>query len=198
MSEPYSAIAQVTIERAALISYLDDAPSPASAWDDWRRTGGEWYDFSWDRDFPGYLARVDARLAGTNRHVIRHLIEPDILPGTQRCAYDAPTRRFTFATLMLADNLEDVVLFLAAARGLARYMHGGDSGFALVQDYLWGSPPETLAAIAIEARRSAFLDPQRDAAAHERNARAAIAIFDDIKDAAGAPGRVIDQLDEIR
>jgi hypothetical protein len=46
--------------------------------------------------------------------------------------------------------------------------------------------------------RPGFLDAQRDAGAYERDAVAAMAVFDDIKDAAGAPDRVIDQLDELR
>jgi len=34
MSEPYAALAQVTIERAALIAYLAAQPPTASQWDD--------------------------------------------------------------------------------------------------------------------------------------------------------------------
>ena len=198
MSEPFSAIAQITIERPALIACLEDTPSRATDWTDWRQIGGDWHDFSWDTDLPDYLAQVDKRLAGSYRHVIRHLIEPDILPGTERCTYDAPHRRFTFATLMIAENLEELLMFFAAARGLAKYMEAGATGFAIVQDYLWSQPAATLAVLQIEHGRSAFLDAQTDAAIYQQCAAAATAVFDDIKAAAGAPGRVIDELDALR
>ena len=199
MSEPFSAVAQVTIDRDALITYLDAPPRPASGWSDWRRIGGEWHSFSWDKDLPEILTSVDKRLAGSYRHVIRHLIAPDMLPGAERCAYDAATRHFTFATLMLSENIEELVLFCAAARGLTAYMSDAATGFAVVQDYLWGKTPHTLAALQIgPADRSEFLDAQADAVTFGRHADAAIAVFDDIKAAAGAPGRVIDELDQLR
>jgi hypothetical protein len=198
MSEPFSAVAQVTIERPALVAYLNDAPSRASGWSDWRRIGGEWHGFSWDNDLPGYLASVDRRLTESYRHAVRHLIAPDIVPGTERCAYDAPHRRFTFATLMISENLEELLMFFAVARGLAKYIDAGATGFAVVQDYLWGQPAATLAVLQIEPGRSAFLDAHADAAIHQRCAAAATAVFDDIKAAAGAPGRVIDELDALR
>ena len=40
MSEPYAALVQVTIEKAALIAYLAARPQLASQWSDWRRIGG--------------------------------------------------------------------------------------------------------------------------------------------------------------
>lgn len=197
MSEPFSAVAQVTIERPALIAYLEGAPGRATDWSDWRRIGGDWHGFSWDKDLPTYLAQVDKRLTGSYRHVVRHLIEPDIVPGTQRCAYDAPHRRFTFATLMISENLEELLMFYAAARGLAKYMDAGATGFAAVQDYLWSSPASTLAVLQIGPSRSEFLDAQADAVTYQHDVSAATAVFDDIKDAAGAPGRVIDELDAL-
>jgi hypothetical protein len=198
MSEPFSAVAQVTIARPALIACLEDAPSRATDWSDWRRIGGDWHDFSWDKDLPGYLARVGERLIGSYRHVIRHLIEPDILPGTERCVYDAAQQRFTFATLMISENLEELLMFWAAARGLAKYMDAGATGFAVVQDYLWSQPPEILGVLEIAAGRSAFLDARTDAAAYQRHVAAATAVLDDIKASAGAPDRVIDELDTLR
>jgi len=199
MSEPFSAVAQVTIGRDALIAYLDAVPMPASNWSDWPRIGGEWNDFSWGRDASACLERVDARLAefGNHREAIRHLIEADIVPGTERCQYDAATRCFTFATLMFAADVEEVALFFAAARGIASFADKSAPGFAAMHDYLW-STTWTVAAMQIgPSGGSRFLDPHADAA-YERYIRDAIAVLDDIKAAGGAPERVIDELDQIR
>jgi len=193
MSEPYSAVAQVTIERARLIAYLDAAPKPARAWTDWSRIGGEWHGFSWERDLPKYLERVDQRLVGSYRQVIDHLIAPDILPGTERCSFEHSSGRFTFATLMLSENLEEILLFFAAARGIAAYMRGDDGGFAVMQDFLW-STEWTLAVMQIAADgRSEFVDSRADA--HVRCIGAATAVFEDIRDKGGDPMRVINDLD---
>jgi len=88
-------------------------------------------------------------------------------------------------------------MFWAAARGLAKYMDAGATGFAVIQDYLWCQPPEILGVLEIAAGRSAFLDAKTDAATYQRHVDAATAVLDDIKDAADAPGRVIDELDTL-
>ena len=54
MSEPYAGLAQATIERAALISYLETPPQKASHRHDWERIGGQWHGFAWDTDFPRF------------------------------------------------------------------------------------------------------------------------------------------------
>jgi hypothetical protein len=198
MADFFSAVAQATIERGTLIAYLEAAPIPASRWTDWARIGGAWNDVAWDADLPAYLASVDERLTDCNRDVIRGLIEPDIAPGTQRCDYDAATQRFTFATLMFSVNLEDHLLFFATARGIAGWMRDDQTGFAVMQDYLWSAPPRTVAAMAIgPGGRAGWLDAQADAADHRQAAAAAAAVLDDIKAAGGNPDLVIDDLDEL-
>ena len=199
MSEPFSAVAQVTIDRDALIAYLDAAPIRASNWSDWPRIGGEWIDFSWDRNASACLAHVDARLGAfaNHREAVRHLIEADIVAGTQRCQYDTVARRFTFATLMFAPDVEEVALFFATARGIATFADKSDTGFAVMHDYLF-STTLTVAAMQLGPYGgSRFLDPRMDVT-HPKYVRDAVAVFDDIKAAGGAPGRVIDELDQIR
>jgi len=198
MSDPFSAVAQVTIGRDALIAYLDAVPAPASRWRDWHHIGGEWNEFAWDRDATACLRRIDARLAefGDHRAAVRHLIEADIVPGTQRCQYDPARRRFTFATLMFAADVEEVALFFAAARGIASSADAAAPGFAAIHDYLFSAT--TVAAMQIGPDGgSHFLDPQEDGV-RQRYVRDAIAVLDDIKAAGGAPARVIDELDQIR
>jgi hypothetical protein len=198
MSEPYSVLVEVTIERDALIAYLDATPRPAAAWSDWSRIGGEWLGFSWDKDLPRILQGAGDSLVGSHRDVIAAIIAAEDLPGCERCAFDAATRRFTFGTLMFSHNVGDIVRLFAAARGIGEFMRDGQSGFAVVLDYLWSEPTWTLAAMEIAAERSRFLDAQADAASWERYARAATAAFDDIKAAGGAADLVINNLDRLR
>jgi hypothetical protein len=75
-------------------------------------------------------------------------------------------------------------------------MNAADLGLAVVQNYLWGQPVQTLAAMQIGPNgRSEFLDAQ--AGAFARHASMATAVFDDIKNKGGDPSRVLDELDRL-
>src|SRR5262249_52334377 len=130
MSEPYAALAQVTIERPALMAYLAAPPQKSSQWGDWDRIGGQWTGFSWDADLPRVLATADTWLGASYRHAVRWVLESAEAPAIGRCTYDEATRRFTFGTLTFAQNLNDIVCFFTVARGLAAYMRDPQSGFA--------------------------------------------------------------------
>jgi hypothetical protein len=198
MSEPFSAVAQVTIGRGALISYLDATPKSSRQWDDWSLIGDEWYDFSWETDLTRTLEAVDRRLKRSYREIISDFVETDeIMPGCERCSYDEASELFTFGTLMFSENVEDITLFFAVARGMADFMQGEEAGFAVMRDYFWGEPPWTVA-LDLAAGRSRFLDPQADAASFERHVGAAVAVFDDIKEGGGDLARVINQIDSLR
>ncbi len=181
MSEPYAALAQVTIERAALIAYLGAQPRTASQWDDWSRIGGRWHGFSWESDLPPVFVKADRWLGDSYRHAVRSVLEASEAPALGRCSYDEASRRFTFGTLTFSENLNDIVFFFAAARGLAAYMRDAESGFALVRNYLWDNGSGTLAVMGIGAEGySHFLDAQDDAPAYEQHVRDATAVFDEL------------------
>jgi hypothetical protein len=208
MSEPYAALAQVTIERAALVACLDAPPRPASHWDDWSRIGGAWHNFSWEEDAPRILRKVDGSLGDSYRRAVRGILQYAEAPALARCSYDEANRCFTFGTLTLSENLNEIVLFFTVARGLANHLHDADSGFALVHNYLWGDSQETAAVMGLGADgHSYFLDRQDDAPAYDQHVREARTVFDDMyavyaKLAESAVGKagppVIDDLDQLR
>jgi hypothetical protein len=156
MSEPF-ALAQVTIDRAALISYLDVRPRSASQWDDWSRIGGGRHGFSWESDLPALFATVDPWLGDSYRPAVRRVPDAFEAPALGRCSYDEASRRFTFGTLTFSKNLNDLVFFFAAARGLARYLSNSQ----------WASPSCTMVCIrpaegrAVEKAQGADHDVDR-------------------------------------
>jgi hypothetical protein len=197
MSEPYAALAQVTIERAALISYLDARPRMASQWSDWSRIGGRWHGFSWEEDLPAVLVKADRWLGESYRHAVRTVLEASEAPALGRCSYDEPSRRFTFGTLTLSRNLNDIAFFFAAARGLAAYLRDAGSGFAVVHNYLSDNEHGTLAVMDLGADGySCFLD----APAHQQHVADATAVWDDIYQAYAKLGHlgIFDELERLR
>ncbi len=181
MSEPYAALVQVTIERSALIRYLDARPRSPSQWNDWRRIGGKWHGFSWDEGLEKVLARVDEGLGASYRDAVHQVLDASEIPAAGICSYDAKIRRFSFGTLTFSENLNDIVFFFAAARGLAEYLGDRESGFALIHNYLWGDDRRTIAVIGLGASdHSYFLDPAADASAYQQHVAEATAVFHDI------------------
>ena len=151
MSEPFAALAQVTIERTALIAWLDARPRSASQWDDWSRIGAQWHGFSWESDLPPLLAKADVWLGDSYRHAVRGVLDASEAPALGRCAYDEASRRFTFGTLTFSQNLTDMISFFATARGLAPYLRDPQSGFAIIHNYLWDNGDGTVAVMGLGA-----------------------------------------------
>jgi hypothetical protein len=181
MSEPYAALAQVTIDRAALTAWLAARPQSSAQWSDWRRIGGHWHGFSWDDDLAEVFAKADRWLGRSYRDAITEVLRASEAPALGRCSYDEASRRFTFATLTFSENLNDFVMFFAAARGLSPYMHDPQSGFALVHNYLWGDRDHTIAVMGLGADGHCyFLDAGEDASAYQKHLRDAIVVFDDV------------------
>jgi hypothetical protein len=196
MSEPYAGLAQVTIERPALMAYLAAQPQKASHWHDWERIGGQWHGFAWDADLAPVLSRVDAWLAASYRQAVHTVLAWSEAPAIGRCVYDDAAQRFTFGTLTLSQNLNEIVFFFAVARGLATHMRDDQSGFAVVHNYLWKGS-DTLAVMGLGADgHSAFLDADRDAPAWEQHRSDAIAVFSDIFRSYAAGGR-LDVFDKV-
>ncbi|MGY8711282.1 hypothetical protein RAD16_36600 [Bradyrhizobium sp. 18BD] len=190
MSEPYSALAQVTIERSALIRFLDARPRPASQWNEWSRGGGQWHGFSWDQDLPPVLARVDEWLGASYRHAVRWVLKFSEAPALGRCTYDAATQLFSFGTLTLSENPNDIVYFFAVARGLAGYVRDRQSGFALVRNHLWVNGDSTLAVMGLGAEGHChFLDASGGSSAYGEHVRDATLTFDEIYKRYAALGR---------
>jgi hypothetical protein len=187
MSEHYSALAQVTIDRPELIAYLDGIPRQTGHWDDWGVLGERTY---------GGLARVDQRLSmGAYRYQIRRIFQGCASIG-RFCQYDDAVKTFTFGTFFFSEDVDDLAFFFAIARGLSRYMHGSESGFAVVEKVLWGDGP--CAVMEIGAGRSLFLDEDIDTA-YPARLQQATATFDGFKSAYAVENPVpIDQLDVVR
>jgi hypothetical protein len=187
MSEHFSALAQVTIDRNELISYLDGTPRLTSHWDDWDAIGERTY---------GGLARVDTALRmGVYRYQIRRIFSTCDSIG-RFFQYDDATRCFTFGTFFFSEDVDDLAFFFAVARGLARYLHGSDSGFAVADRVLWGEGPQLL--MELSPGHSRFLEAAGGEAFARRREQAA-ATFEALKMAYGVENpRPIDQLDAVR
>jgi hypothetical protein len=187
MAEHYSALAQVTIDRPELVAYLEGIPRLTGHWDDWCALGERTY---------GGLARVDRRLGqGTYRYQIRRIFQTCDSIG-RFCRYEESTRTFTFGTFFFSEDVDDLAFFFAVARGLTRYVHGGQSGFAVAEKILWGDGPR--AVMEIGPGRSRFLDAARDEAYAARLEQAG-ATFEALKRAYSGENPVpVDELDCVR
>jgi len=177
MSEPYSAVMQVTIAKPRLLAYFAQAPVPASRWSDWPEIGGDWHSFDFATGLAKLLTEVDSKLGGDYLACHRRLLNPD-MPALSRLQYDQVEGTFTFANMMLSENLAGIIEFLAVMRGIAPFMAGGDRGFALVHDYLWGHRPVTV--IGLEPGASRFLNNAQSIAHYEQSLRQGIAVLDRI------------------
>jgi len=187
MAEHFSALAQVTIERSELVAYLDGTPRLTGHWDDWDAVGERTY---------GGLARVDDALRmGVYRYHIRRIFSKCDSIG-RFFQYDDATRTFTFGTFFFSEDPEDLAFFFAVARGLARYMHGEDAGYAVVDRVLWGGGSHLL--MELGPGRSRFLQSPGDEAYARRRAQAD-ATFEALMMLYGVENpRPIDQLDAVR
>jgi hypothetical protein len=187
MSEKYSALAQVTIDRSELIAYLDGTPRSTRHWDDWGALGERRY---------GGLARVDQWLGmGAYRYQIRRIFAKSISIG-RFCRYEESTSTFTFGSFFFSEEPDDLALFFAVARGLSRYLHGRQWGYAAVDNVPWGQAPR--AVMDIGPGRSRFLRPSEQGAYLERSRRAS-ATFDVLTRVyASEDVAPIDHLDAVR
>jgi hypothetical protein len=187
MSEHYSALAQVTIDRHELVAYLEGVPQQTAHWDDWGMLGSRTM---------GGLARVDHRLAmGAYRYQIRRIFQGCASIG-RFCQYAEATKTFTFGTFFFSEDVDDLAFFFAIARGLSRYMRGSESGFAVAEKILWGDGPR--AVMELSAGRSYFLDADIDTA-YPARLQQATAAFEGFKTAYAVENPTpIDQLDVVR
>lgn len=155
MSEPDSAFMKFRISRATLVRWLDAPPSRASRWSDWRAISGQWY-----TDGKTTLAEAaepvvadivqdaDTEIARftDNRQFVRRLLnDPNRLgdPGDpddqlQIAAFDDHGEYFLAGTIEYSQNLIDIIVFLAIARGAADYFDASDHGVAIVHNFIWG------------------------------------------------------------
>jgi hypothetical protein len=150
MSEPDAAFMKLKIERADLLSWLEDRPPPASGWSDWRDIGGEYYGAGGHHDiadipaaeFNGYLAQCDAQLRryATNRQALRELFDPSEDPFIIRVAYDEARREFVAGSLAYSENLCDYIVFFTVARGAGARLAADGHGLAVIHNFIWGRP----------------------------------------------------------
>jgi len=161
MSEPESAFVKFKIGREALTRWLDAKPSPASRWHDWRAMGGEWYlgrghgplaDAS-DDALDGILRGADERLAhfSSNRELLGLLVVHSAeAPELWLAAFEQGGENLVAGSLTYSENLEDFIVFLALARGVADYLGPADHGHAVVHNYIWGSEEEQQTTAALQ------------------------------------------------
>lgn len=161
MSEPESVFVKLKISREALTRWLHAKPSPATRWQDWRTIGGEWYlgrghgplaDAS-DDALESILRGADDRLArfSSNRELLGMLlIHSAEAPELWLSAFDQGGENFVAGSLTYSENLEDFIVFLALARGVADYLGPADHGHAIVHNYIWGSEEEQETTAALQ------------------------------------------------
>ncbi|MFF4775874.1 hypothetical protein [Microtetraspora fusca] len=160
MSEPNSAMVQISITRPRLLDYLESEAVAASSWSDWDTL----FDRCWWSKGPAersrLLAGVDGRLADAcYRTLMRSLLTIPL--GCPRFSYNDESGTLLLSNLGLGEGVDDYVFFLATVRALASYMEDGDEGFAVIRNYLWGDR-YTLACLCIAPGISRFVDPQDD------------------------------------
>ncbi|QEI07520.1 hypothetical protein FXN63_18000 [Pigmentiphaga aceris] len=170
MSEPQSAFLKFKTSREVLARWLDAKPSLASRWHDWREIGGEWYlargvtslATATDADLAETLGGADQRLASfaDNRELLTALVTHTAeAPELWVSAFDQAGEAFVAGSLTYSENLEDFIVFLAVARGVADDLDPADHGLAVIHNYLWGGEEEqnTTAAVQMTSGASSLL-----------------------------------------
>lgn len=151
MSEPYSAFLKLEISRENLARWLAAPVPAASRWPDWRAIGGQWYlsegrDLATcsDQDLGKLIAECDARLERhvDNRAALRAILQSAEADNIKVAAHDRAGTHFVAGSLTYSENLYDLVVFFALARGAADFLDPGGRGLAVVHDYLWGEEGE--------------------------------------------------------
>jgi hypothetical protein len=171
VSEPDGAFLKLQIDRADLVAWLTDPPPSASAWRDWRSIGGEYYfgedehrplaEFT-DAEMGEILAQCDKQLIGypSNRDALRDRLVSTDEPFLTRIAYDPDRREFIAGVLAYSDNLYDLIVFLAVARGAARRLKPDGHGAVVVHNYIFIDAKETTTALRLgPGDRSDFMAP---------------------------------------
>lgn len=171
MSEPYAAFLKLQTSRETLAKWLKAPVPAASRWSDWRTLGGQWYlsegkdlAATSDQDLSELVSECDAMLARhpDNRAALRAILKSAEAENIKVAAYDRTGSHFVAGSLTYSENLYDIIVFLAIARGAADFLETDDHGLALVHDYIWTEQDEqeTLAALSLTAKGgSEFLAP---------------------------------------
>ena len=158
MSEPYAAFMRLTIDRSALVGWLDSKPRPSQDWGDWREIGSDWTSIDWTRT-PLYRTE-DCEQPLTTAASIREAIDRAIreinAPYLGRAIYDPASRTFIAGSMLYSENLFSFIEFLSIARSASGWLKPGDEGLALIHNYIWDNG--TIAAIRLgPGDQSAFL-----------------------------------------
>jgi len=171
MSEPYSALLRLQLPRERLARWLAAPVPAASRWNDWRSIAGRWrlpggvdLAASSDVELGEFLSDCTAMLArhAENRAALAALLESAQAENIRVAAYDRAGAYFVAGSLTYSENLYDLVVFLAMARGAADFLEPGEHGVALVHDYLWAEDGEreTVAAVHLAGKGdSGFMTP---------------------------------------
>lgn len=159
MSEPYSAFLKLQMSRENLARWLA-APAPAaSRWSDWRFIGGQWYlsegkdlAASSNQDLGRLISECDAMLARhpDNRAALGAILKSAEAENIKVAAYDRTGTCFVAGSLTYSENLYDLIVFFAVARGAADFFETDGRGLAVVHDYLWGEEDEQETVAALE------------------------------------------------
>jgi hypothetical protein len=171
MSEPYSALLRLRLPRERLARWLAAPVPAASRWKDWRSIAGRWrlpggadLAASTDVELGEFLADCNALLVrhADNRAALAAILQSAQAENIKLAAYDQAGAYFVAGSLTYSENLHDLVVFLAMARGAADFLEPGEHGEALVHDYLWAEDGEreTVAAVHLAGKGdSGFMTP---------------------------------------
>lgn len=151
MSEPVSLHARLSFEPQNFQAFLDSAPTPRHAYDDWQA----W--LSQRGVHGGPIPRE--MLQGTGVARVGDLLQAwqaDTASGMPPFALDA-NGRCTLTLMQTTDNYFELVQFLAPLRGAAFWTRPEADDFILATGFLFGDS-EPMACIALRDGRSQFLD----------------------------------------
>ncbi|BAJ32252.1 MULTISPECIES: hypothetical protein [Kitasatospora] len=185
MSEPYSAMARLHLEPAALRSYL---AAPSRPWTGWGELTGR-YDRSgeagglpWSMHPGPDSASVERWLTDGDDHraQLRAFLRTAEEPGLAAVEYDEAARTLTVVNLTVhRESFRDPLWFLSVIGGAAEHV-GAQGGFAVVRDHIWPGPDDryTLGVLTVAPSGARALHPVRDSEAYRAAVRTADAVFD--------------------
>lgn len=184
MSEPYSILLKVAIDKPSLVKWLDAPMEPVAQWSDWPALGDTWFSIDWSTAPKEYGTDIDEMsghaFANTHRQSAERMLFHGGAPeALEICRYDEATKQFTFAIGMFDEGPFGLLWFLTWARSIAPYLSEMQSGYAVAHNYLWGNRKATLAVLGLGPDQSMLLEPKdAHAKAYGKHVDDAIRSFD--------------------
>ena len=174
MSEQNSLVIRVHISPEKLAQMHQSAPQ-AIVLDENMKTwwaSREMYGKSDLTNVPTYTVR-------DNRELLTELVRDRYLLAREY--YDEERQIWTFFALQFSENYSEILPMISWIIGLAAYLNQGDTGFAIIYDYQWGSE-DVMAYIKLEDQKAKLTNAKHISAIPQEDYLQAKAILDKFMD----------------